>query len=253
MRKYGLDNFKFEIIDKADSFEKANELEIYYIDSYKSCIDFGNGYNLDLGGKNGKKSNSTKLKISQAHKGYGGGSFGKKKGESYRAVKVLCLENGIIYPSIIDCAEDLFGKDYLKSDRVKISVCANPKSNRFTHKGYSFRYIDNNGNIVPKETQKGSMSKYNRGMKVIEVNSGKIFDKITEASKYFNMSTTMIRDRVYGRVKDTKFVFMNYEDFIANGEVLTDKADDNTVPSHFTMEGVETTEKVSETVISESN
>ena len=31
IRKYGLDNFKFEIIDKADSIEELNEKEIYYI------------------------------------------------------------------------------------------------------------------------------------------------------------------------------------------------------------------------------
>lgn len=253
IKKYGLNNFTFEIIDETDNFESSNMLEIYYISKYNSCVDNGMGYNLDLGGKNGNKSEATKLKISLAHKGYGGGSFGKLKGESYRARKVICLENNKIYDSIIECAEDVFGENYSRTDRIKISVCANPNSNRFTHKGYSFRYIDVDGKIIPKIVQKGSLSKYNRGMKIIEINTKKVFKSISDASKYFDISTSMIRDRVYKRVKDDKFIFMNYEDFIANGGVLTDNADDNTVPSLIEQEGVETTEKVSETIISESN
>lgn len=217
MRKYGIENFKFEIIDKADTFETANSLEIYYISFYDSCIDSGKGYNLDLGGKNGNKSEFTKSKISKAHKGYGGGSFGKRKGESYRAKKVICLENGIIYNSIIECAEDVFGTNYSKTDRIKISTCANPNSNRFTHKGHSFRYVDKNGEIIEKNTVKGSLSKHNHGMKIIEIKDNRIFNSISEASKYYNISTSMIRDRIYNRVKDDKFIFMNYEDFIANG------------------------------------
>lgn len=125
IRKYGINNFKFEIIDRCVSFEESNIKEIEYIKLYNSCVDSGFGYNLDLGGKNGNKSESTKTKISKSHKGYGGGSFGKKGGNSYRARKVLCVENGKIYNSIVECAEDIYGSD-CNSNRCKISSCANP-------------------------------------------------------------------------------------------------------------------------------
>jgi group I intron endonuclease len=47
IRKYGWDNMTWEVLEKADSWEKAQELEMFYIakfDTYK------NGYNMTLGG-----------------------------------------------------------------------------------------------------------------------------------------------------------------------------------------------------------
>lgn len=233
IKKYGLDNFKFEIIDEVGNLEIANEKEIYYISKFNSSID-ENGYNLELGGNNGLKSDYTKEKISKAHKGYGGGSFGKRKGESYRAIRVKCLNNNKIYPSIMDCADDLFGVDteLSKKASIKISNIINPNSNKFTYKGYSFRAIDDNGDVIEKNTKPLSHGKYNKGMKIIEINSKKVFDTIQEASMFFKVSSNFIRDRVYKRVKKVgELDFRMYDKFIANEEVLTGKADDNLVPS----------------------
>ena len=47
IRKYGVDNFSFDIIEECDQ-EKLREREIYWIDYYQS---FGNGYNLTSGGE----------------------------------------------------------------------------------------------------------------------------------------------------------------------------------------------------------
>lgn len=47
IRKYGVDNFSFEIIEECDQ-NKLREREIYWIDYYQS---FGNGYNLTSGGE----------------------------------------------------------------------------------------------------------------------------------------------------------------------------------------------------------
>jgi hypothetical protein len=48
---------------------------------------------------------------------------------------------------------------------------------------------------------------YNRFSKVmvIDILSGKVFNSISEASKYFNISHNMVRDRIYNRVKNDKF------------------------------------------------
>lgn len=68
IRKYGWDNFRWEIIDSCYSFEQLNKLEIYYIGYYNT---YNNGYNATLGGA-GKPtpcSEDTKRKISEANKG----------------------------------------------------------------------------------------------------------------------------------------------------------------------------------------
>ncbi len=49
MRKYGWDNFKFEIIAEAQTQQELDELETYYIQLYDSIQ---NGYNMTPGGNN---------------------------------------------------------------------------------------------------------------------------------------------------------------------------------------------------------
>lgn len=57
--KYGIDSFDFTIIDTANSILQLNLKEEFWIDFYRSN-NKEYGYNLDSGGKNCKKSNSTK-------------------------------------------------------------------------------------------------------------------------------------------------------------------------------------------------
>lgn len=60
--KYGFENFLFEKIEEVDTDEQLDEREQYWIEFYNST-DAEYGYNLDSGGKFGKKSESTKQKI----------------------------------------------------------------------------------------------------------------------------------------------------------------------------------------------
>jgi len=66
--KYGFDNFKFEIIDTANSIDELNEKEIKYIKQYKTT-DRNFGYNLHDGGRNSLLSEETKKKMSDIRKG----------------------------------------------------------------------------------------------------------------------------------------------------------------------------------------
>lgn len=50
MRKYGIENFKIEIVEETDSLEKLAQLEDYYINLYNSR-DPNIGYNLSAGGQ----------------------------------------------------------------------------------------------------------------------------------------------------------------------------------------------------------
>ena len=53
-RKYGFENFTYEILAKDISdIDTLNQLEIYYINQYNTLIP--NGYNVEVGGKNAPK------------------------------------------------------------------------------------------------------------------------------------------------------------------------------------------------------
>lgn len=200
MRKYGVDNFKFEIIDTAQTIDELNEKEIYWIKYYDSCIDSDKGYNLDKGGKNGRKSEFTKNKISQSQKGELNHAYGKRGGDSRNAKKVINLTKNKTYPSMLDCAIEEFGdKKYLK----QISKVCDPNSNRITYKGNVYRTFDEEGNVIEKINTVNN--KAFEKVKVIDTISGKIFETIAETAKYFDISDSMVRDRIYNRIKNDKF------------------------------------------------
>lgn len=62
IRKHGFESFTFEIIDTATNIDELNKKEQFWIAYYKST-DRQLGYNLDSGGRNCQKSESTKRKI----------------------------------------------------------------------------------------------------------------------------------------------------------------------------------------------
>jgi len=65
--KYGLENFKTEILEECDD-SKLDELEIYYVDKLNTI--YPNGYNDNEGGSIGfHHSEETKKKISESNKG----------------------------------------------------------------------------------------------------------------------------------------------------------------------------------------
>ena len=67
IRKYGWENFRYEILNETDNIELLNELEIFYIDFYQTKVP--NGYNVLDGGKNCKHpmSETTKDKLRWSH------------------------------------------------------------------------------------------------------------------------------------------------------------------------------------------
>lgn len=65
-KKYNPKNCIFYIIDAADTQEKLDIKEIYWIDSYDSII---NGYNCMSGGSHGRHSEHAKMKMSLSQKG----------------------------------------------------------------------------------------------------------------------------------------------------------------------------------------
>lgn len=70
LRKYGWNNFEWEIIDRAKTEKELNLLEILYIEEYRHK---GHVYNMTNGGdgvSGNKLSEESRKKMSEVHKGY---------------------------------------------------------------------------------------------------------------------------------------------------------------------------------------
>lgn len=92
IRKYGKDNFKFEIICKVNSIEELNKLEEEYIKTCNSLCP--NGYNIKFGGKNQKLPDIVKQKISKSLKGHVCSKKGKKRPNISKALKEYYKNKG---------------------------------------------------------------------------------------------------------------------------------------------------------------
>lgn len=159
IRKHGIDNFKVEEIDGANSQEELNYLETHYIHKYDSLIS-KNGYNCNTGGNNCKLDRKTldllsikqkevwnsigyrekmkEVRKTQSFKRY------KKEFSVYIAIKITAGGNKSytykkgklvgLWQNQKICAEDL---DICKKS---ISACLINKNKNKTHKGYIFEY-----------------------------------------------------------------------------------------------------------------
>jgi group I intron endonuclease len=81
MVKYGIENFKFEIIQfflqGVPSDTALSAFEIFYIADQDTYIANGKGYNLTKGGEGIKPSQQTRKKMSEGNRGDKNGFFGK--------------------------------------------------------------------------------------------------------------------------------------------------------------------------------
>lgn len=134
MRKYGIENFTFIIIDNAASMEELNKKEQTYIEQLKSLKP--NGYNLALGGRGrGMVSIDTRKKMSESRKKLlsdkkNHPNWGKSSGN---AKQIICLNNGLIYKSEKQASIEL------QLDHSLIArVCKNIRPHA---KGYRFKYL----------------------------------------------------------------------------------------------------------------
>ena len=100
-RKYGIDNFSFEVIEECLE-ETRSEKEIYYIEKYNSYIggENANGYNLTTGGEGTRGRIITDEELEQMSQRMKG-KFAK--GNNPKALKVVCEDK--VFDSILECSE----------------------------------------------------------------------------------------------------------------------------------------------------
>jgi group I intron endonuclease len=77
INKYGRENFHIEVLCECSSIDELNKKEEFFIESMNTLKP--NGYNLLRGGRNKIPLDSTRKKLSDAHKGEKHHYFGKKR------------------------------------------------------------------------------------------------------------------------------------------------------------------------------
>lgn len=219
MQKYGINNFKFEIIE--DDIKDRNLLDIEemnYISKFNSQNPL-KGYNIENGGNSeGKHTKSTREKISKAQRGCLNHMYGKCRGLNPTAKPIIDLTTGITYDSIIGYIRD---NKMNESEITKICQCC--KGQRMSSGGHVLRYIINGEpeNIKQKTTTKTFTS-------IVDETSGEIFIDCHDCAKYFNRSLNDIRLACRGKYKinghilrygnKVKYEVMSYNK--ANSKVL---------------------------------
>jgi len=89
IRKYGIDNFVWEVLDCAEDVRYLNELECKYISEYKS---FSDGYNMTIGGDGGDTI-SNKSPEDKKRQGAKRGNVPWNKGLNMKDMGYDCFKN----------------------------------------------------------------------------------------------------------------------------------------------------------------
>jgi len=130
IKKYGFNNFKWEIIEHCDSKEEMDEMEFHYIKQYNSFGD--GGYNLTFGGEGGMVgikrapfSKEARKKMSEAKQGKWSGEDNPKYNKGY----LMVGENNPMY-----------GKKHTKETINKLRKASSGKNNYWYGKKFSEEY-----------------------------------------------------------------------------------------------------------------
>lgn len=216
IKKYGKENFTWEIIDTATSLDELNQKEEYWINKLNSLAENGYGYNDKRGGNNHKHSERTKNKISKAQRGELNHAFGKKGSLNPKSKKVINLNTGKIYESANICS---------KEEGLSLShICATCRGERATTGGFSFRYLNSLNEIIPpkKET-------FSNVRKIKNITTGEIFPNCKEAVKSVertcasNLSNLLLKNNGVCYFRDCVWCYEDTDESIVSNFKIPNK------------------------------
>ena len=183
--KYGWDNIKHEVLYTNLTKDEAEDIEIKLIKKYKSNIrEFG--YNIANGGNTkGTHTEETKKKISDSHKGKLNPMYGVKSPMTGKKHTEETKQK--IRESRIGKQGSFLGKKHTKEAKEKMSKAK--KDSNFKP------YIYGRGHT---EETKLKLSKI-KCKRVRCINTGEIFESLTEASEKYNTTRQNIGNCCRGK------------------------------------------------------
>jgi group I intron endonuclease len=230
IRKYGIENFKLEVLERNKTLNELNLLERKYISKFNSLANEKNGYNVSDGGSNGsplagkseEKINEWKRKISESKKGKYVGenspSFGKRGKENKNSIPIISIniENKNIkyYESLSFAVDEGYDSG---------SICRCCKNVNRTHKGhvwmYYSDYIQNKDNIdeiilirISHKRKKGS--EHPSSKSIMRINLNNVNDK-----KIYNCIRSVEKDGFYSTcVSNCCRYYKNPEEFLSKNQ-----------------------------------
>lgn len=190
IQKYGWDNFLHEVLFDGLTKEEANQKEIELISEYDSTNQ-NKGYNIELGGNGqGKHSLETRMKISQAKKGFKYSEESKRK--ISEALKSLdrAGENSPVY-----------GRHHTEETKRKISekVTGRKHSEETKQKMSEQRAGEKNvmyGKTHTKEAREKIAKALGHSVRCIE--TGITYPSEIEAKRQTGVDNTMIHRYLHG-------------------------------------------------------
>lgn len=196
IRKYGKDNFTWEVIDEAETKDELSKKEMYWIEFYNSYK--GDGYNATYGGDSVnsgiKQSDEQKMKHSLAH---GGKPFfvfdldGNLLGERVMQ-KVFADEIGCCVQSVNDALHNKLGKISVKKRILifKDEFTQEKLLDKLEHINYKQFYVFNtDGEYIGKWNNQKMCS---TDLKIANGNISKCLNK--KSSHIFNYKFYYLKD-----------------------------------------------------------
>lgn len=154
IRKYGENNFKFEVIFKAFDIESLNFFESYFIEYFNSI---SNGYNQLSGGNNRLLTEEIKNKISIAHKQRFENGF-------------IPNNRGKVFNSDVKKKQSIKRKDFLKRNKhpqANYIYCINLDL-YFKSASEASYYFGANGNYISRICKRENNSYNGNSFKIVQ-------------------------------------------------------------------------------------
>lgn len=171
-KKYGLEAFEWEEIDKASSKEELDKKEKLYIAQFH-CTDSQYGYNMTLGGEGGKHTEEVKKRIGISNKG-------RIKSDSERKKLSDALKGKYVKEQAF-----WWGRKHTKEQKRKISEA------QLGSKNHNFgKKASEETRLKKSEAIKGE--KHWNHKKVVNLDTGRIYISAIEACELTGIDNSLI-------------------------------------------------------------
>ena len=209
INSHGRENFTKEIIDEAESIEKLNELEIYYINLY-DAVKSPMFYNIASGGMSANNfAGKSEEEI-----------IGIRKKQSLSMIGKFVGKNNPNYGNVGN-KNSIFGKPKTESHKNKISQSNKGNAKSESHKKkLSENHANVSGENNPMFGKTGLNCPASKSVRCITTNE--IFDSITAGGIKYNINNSNITACCKGKrkyagkhpVTGEKMVWVYYEDWL---------------------------------------